>query len=602
MPRPRPTGLRLATHNVSGLTSISAVFTLVKTWVDEGLDIICLQETWIGRPTAHGSISQQQAGLWLNQATSALHSPPFHTFWANNHSSHSHAGVAILVRSDLPITLSNHSALPCGRLQSLSISWAGHSFLLLNSYWPSTGAVDRATFLTQTLAPLLLPSSLPLCLVGDFNFTPLPNLDRLPSCHTTTLSDNATTTLLSSLLPSHSDIYRQHHPTGRSFTFHRGHHHLARLDRIYLPPQLSTFSHSASCHFSPRGDHHAVSFLLLPASPLQPRGPGRHPIPCSMATNPTASPHLTLWARKAVTFGLTLSSADLISWWPTLQKAFKTFAHTLLPLTKEHDHRALVTLNTTHHDLTLAHSAVATALPDTLPHALNLVAQAFTSFRQAHSASTSHLTRDAHSTWLHHREQPSPLLTSLIHPPTTPTSIPSLRSPGGEYLTSNRSIATALGAHFSRVSAQPLTNPHAQRAVITALQLELTKGTVHLIPPTLAGLAGAADITVAEVLTALTSCPSTSSPGPDGLPYNLWRVDGDCWAPLIAKLFTAIGTTGTLPTGFNRGTITPIPKPSAPNLSNPTSYRPITLLPSLYRLLAKILAARFGKAMAPAIG
>ncbi|KAL6744710.1 hypothetical protein V8C86DRAFT_1773166, partial [Haematococcus lacustris] len=92
------------------------------------------------------------------------------------------------------------------------------------------------------------------------------------------------------------------------------------------------------------------------------------------------------------------------------------------------------------------------------------------------------------------------------------------------------------------------------------------------------------------------------SPGPDGLPYNLWRVDGDCWAPLIAKLFTAIGTTGTLPTGFNRGTITPIPKPSAPNLSNPTSYRPITLLPSLYRLLAKILAARSGKAMAPAIG
>ncbi|KAL6761519.1 hypothetical protein V8C86DRAFT_1759496, partial [Haematococcus lacustris] len=92
------------------------------------------------------------------------------------------------------------------------------------------------------------------------------------------------------------------------------------------------------------------------------------------------------------------------------------------------------------------------------------------------------------------------------------------------------------------------------------------------------------------------------SPGLDGLPYNLWRVDGDCWAPLIAKLFTAIGTTGTLPTGFNRGTITPIPKPSAPNLSNPTSYRPITLLPSLYRLLAKILAARFGKAMAPAIG
>jgi hypothetical protein len=93
-----------------------------------------------------------------------------------------------------------------------------------------------------------------------------------------------------------------------------------------------------------------------------------------------------------------------------------------------------------------------------------------------------------------------------------------------------------------------------------------------------------------------------SSPGPDKLPYTLWRVGNDCWAPLLAHLFTAIGSTGISPPSFNLGTITPIPKDGAPDMSSPAAYRPITLLPTLYRLLAKVLAYRYGSVMQHAIG
>ena len=75
-----------------------------------------------------------------------------------------------------------------------------------------------------------------------------------------------------------------------------------------------------------------------------------------------------------------------------------------------------------------------------------------------------------------------------------------------------------------------------------------------------------------------------------------------CWAPLLAKLFSAMGALQQTPPGFNAGTITPLPKPGAADLTAPASYRPITLLPALYRILSKVLAHRFGAAMAPSIG
>jgi len=81
----------------------------------------------------------------------------------------------------------------------------------------------------------------------------------------------------------------------------------------------------------------------------------------------------------------------------------------------------------------------------------------------------------------------------------------------------------------------------------------------------------------------------------------MWTIGNCIWAPLLAKLFTAIATTGCLPAHFLHGSITPILKPGAPP-SLPSSYRPITLLLTVYRIFARCLATRFGRAMDPAFG
>ena len=269
----RAPGLRIATHNVSGLTYAASVFSLVRTWHTSRLDIICLQETWIGRPSGH---SESMVTLWLRQATDTLHLPPFDVFWAHNtQRPDQNNGVAILIRPSPHLSSTSHLPHTSGRLQSLIIRWAGHTFSLFNSYWPSTGPTDRAAFLNTILTPALTTCPHPICLVGDFNFTPQPDLDRRPISANTAASDLHSTALLSAALPHHRDVYRHLHPSGKAFSFHRP-TLCARLDRLYFPPTLCASVLSTSIVFCPHGDHHAVSIHLLPATPLQ-QGKPRHP-------------------------------------------------------------------------------------------------------------------------------------------------------------------------------------------------------------------------------------------------------------------------------------------------------------------------------------
>jgi hypothetical protein len=125
---------------------------------------------------------------------------------------------------------------------------------------------------------------------------------------------------------------------------------------------------------------------------------------------------------------------------------------------------------------------------------------------------------------------------------------------------------------------------------------------VQVLSPARAAAAGSAETSLDEVLTAMHGLPPSSSPGPDGIPYAYWRINDGAWAPLLARLFTAIGTCGEVPPSFTLGSIPPLPIPGAADTRQPAAYRPITLLPALYRILARVLAARFAPVLRAALG
>ena len=580
----------------------TGVARLVSMWQAADLDIVCVQETWAGRPNRSGALcTSALIASWLHlAAATAPDAVPYQTFWADNTAvAGENNGVLICVRPSANLAVSSPSASATGRLQTLGVRWAGHDFTLVNTYWPSSGPADRAAFLDGPLGPALhlhMP-----CVLGDFNFTSDPAVDRRGHAASTAEADLLTSARLSACLPAHGDAFRHRHPTVPSFTFHRG-THLARLDRVLLPAAMLPFVAAARTVHCGFGDHHAVAVDLRPAVPLQPRGPGRRPVPSSLTHDLQAADSLAVWALHAVEYGLTLTDEDLLAWWPGLQRAYTAYARSLAARQRWHRAAARAAAAAAGSAMDGAIQALAAApTPAAAVAALPAVLEAQGRLRDA----TAHTARAAGAAWASFvatGERPSPHVSSLLAAPSPPPVIAALVAADGSSLTSHGAIAARLAQHYAAISGLPATDPESQDIVLAALQADLDAGRVLPIPPALADAAGSPGVTATEVLAALATCPPCSSPGPDGLPYALWRVGGGCWAPLLAKLFSAMGAMHVAPPGFNAGTITPLPKPGAADLTAPSSYRPITLLPALYRILSKVLAQRFGAAMAPSIG
>ncbi|XP_041429991.1 protein max isoform X1 [Xenopus laevis] len=98
-------------------------------------------------------------------------------------------------------------------------------------------------------------------------------------------------------------------------------------------------------------------------------------------------------------------------------------------------------------------------------------------------------------------------------------------------------------------------------------------------------------ITSEEVLEAIAAFPSGKSPGPDGLPMEWYKAHGDLIAPQLTSLFNDIVQGAPLPITSKLATVVLILKEGKPP-ENCGSYRPISLLNSDIKILAKILANR----------
>jgi hypothetical protein len=94
----------------------------------------------------------------------------------------------------------------------------------------------------------------------------------------------------------------------------------------------------------------------------------------------------------------------------------------------------------------------------------------------------------------------------------------------------------------------------------------------------------------AEVKSAVWDCDSFKSPGPDGINFGFFK---DFWVELkgdIMRFITEFHQNGKLTKGINSTFIALIPKVDCPQRLN--EFRPISLVGSLYKILAKVLANR----------
>ncbi|GAU10308.1 hypothetical protein TSUD_422640, partial [Trifolium subterraneum] len=102
-----------------------------------------------------------------------------------------------------------------------------------------------------------------------------------------------------------------------------------------------------------------------------------------------------------------------------------------------------------------------------------------------------------------------------------------------------------------------------------------------------------------EVKATVWDCDSYKSPGPDGVNFGFIK---DFWTEMhsdIMRFISEFHRNGRLTKGINAAFIALIPKVESPQRLN--DFRPISLVGSLYKILAKVLANRLRLVMGSVI-
>lgn len=634
--------LRIGTHNVGGLSDPSVnpkLRACFVTWLHHRLDIVCVQELHHQRFDDRSRFERR-----LHDLARQFHVPGWDVVeyrFASN--SDPCAGIAILVRRDLlssgvlepaeslalgssspppappppspsvspsppsspplPLTpASSSSSLasppaavhpatpgaapppPSTRLATFSFRWLGHRLHLTCVYLPAKGASARAAFIGQHLAPVLCsPSPGDHILAGDFNF--LPSVLDGTAGAARVRRDRCASHALAACAPTLVDIHRFLHPTSTDYT-HMYPHGGSRLDRVYVSAALKPFVCLSAVAMDSPSDHRLPYVLLSPRAPAQ-RGPGMPRVRIGFTTDPALRASMDTWLQSELAHmpgPEPAHDAAVLAWW----SAFKPRLA-----------RAANALSRTAHLRRLSHSAAVTSARDDLRAAEQLLAgsdpqPALPRLVAAQAALSAALRQDAaracvkeRLAWVRSGEHPNPSLTQLVRPPASASAIPALRDAAGRLVVAPSCLPDIVAQFWARIGApSPDLSPAARTAVLAAVQSQGPR-----FPAAATASLGDPVVSDIEVAAALKRTPPGKSPGWDGIPADLYKTFLDHFSGVLARVYTAIGRLQQLPRDFLRGVITVLYKGRG-DRTQPGSYRPITLLCTDYRVLAKTLANR----------
>ena len=160
--------------------------------------------------------------------------------------------------------------------------------------------------------------------------------------------------------------------------------------------------------------------------------------------------------------------------------------------------------------------------------------------------------------------------------------IDSVKTPDGRLLRSSHEIHDAFRAHFRDRFAR-------------CTDLSLREFRSYLAD--FLGVSEAAScegvITECEVRDALKQIGLNKSPGLDGLPYEVYLRISHMFVPIPTDMFNHWFAQGAIPGSVTKGVITLLKKGGRHVWEGLDDYRPITLLNTELKILARVLANRF---------
>ena len=112
-----------------------------------------------------------------------------------------------------------------------------------------------------------------------------------------------------------------------------------------------------------------------------------------------------------------------------------------------------------------------------------------------------------------------------------------------------------------------------------------TRGRLHRHP-------SAVPLTKEEIAAALAKSSPSSAPGPEGVPYSVWKMVNAMNPGLLLDLLAPLVAFGYHPTTLKHANGVILDKPGKPSYDTPASFQIILLLKTISKILERILTVR----------
>ncbi|CAI5470727.1 unnamed protein product [Closterium sp. Yama58-4] len=478
-------------------------------------------------------------------------------------------GVAIVAfRKHIQFTevMAHHT----GRLLGVTVEGGDTKFRLIAAYLPAQPG-KRTKFHAEHLVPFAQaqPAGAHLVLVGDLNIIADPDLDR--SSNTGSSRENQR------LLEAWStfdlrDAFRELNPRERQYTFRaRPSDTRSRIDRALVSTSFLGELLEASHKWVPKklSDHQFAIRVSLAFTSSHTSGPGIWRLQATRVNRRG----IRAVIQKIMGIPDGRSGRALEQILPRLSAALRTHG-------REEQKRVAATRRHLEAEITrLNHLVMAGPTEAAVKERLLTMEAQLEGYQESERERLQVLARlDLEM----HGEIPSPYLSAKVKMRKDKTIIKEVMHKGKRFYGSQE-VLKAAADHF-----QEAFKKHTEAEVGKGDAVEVSRRLLEEAAERLC-----AQWSEAEIKEALVGLPRGKSPGHDGLPPELFKAHWDLLGGPLVEFARRFEKTGLLDESITTA-VTVLLHKKGP-LDQLGNYRPITLLSTIYKVLAKLLANRLKK-------